>query len=131
MNNLKKYSKPFMVAEKFVANSYCVVCENKYAESWTLSDYYEEYQKFVLDYNENGILDESDLQHTQTTDNNKPLPDPVTVTTEPRLCWPCDDNNPSWDQVHQDQPLWYTTNPGNNSGHVYGYKNLTINYNHS
>ncbi len=131
MNNLKNYSKPLMISEKFVPNSYCVICDPKTEVSYTLSDPYPSWQHFVLDYNDNGVLDESDLPHTQTTDNSNPAPDHLTVNDRPSICWPCDGKPATMDNTHEDVPLWYVINLYNHSGHVYGYQSMVINDNHS
>lgn len=138
MNNLKKYSKPLLISEKFVPNSYCVICDPKTIESYTLSSAFKSYQKFVLDVNENGFLDDVEIEGItingkkshQTTDNSwwQHSEDPYTTTVQPFRAWPYD-SDPSDARNHE--PVWYVTNPGNNSGHIYAYGRYTINYNHS
>ena len=120
-----------MVMEKFVPNSYCVVCDPKTEEKYLLKNPYPAWQHFVLDWDDNGVCDPSDLHHTQTTDNSNPAPNQLVVNDRPHICWPADSNNPSMSEVHTDEPLWYITNSGNQSGHVYGYKTMIIIYNHS
>ena len=66
----------------------------------------------------------------QTTDNSwyQHSRDPYTTTVKPFKAWPYD-NDPSDARNHE--LVWYVTNPGNNSGHIYSYTQYTINYNHS
>lgn len=100
-----------MVAEEFLPNSYCSGCDPKETISYTLKDPYPSWTHFVLDWNDNGYLDESDLSHTQTTDNSNPTPDELTVVDSPKICWPADSNTPrSLSEVHENEQLWYVTN---------------------
>lgn len=121
-----------MISEQFEPNSFCEICENKEIVSYTLKDPYPSWQHFVLDDNNNGECDLSDLSHTQTTDNSRPAPDELVINYAPHICWPADSNTPtSLSEVHTDKPLWYVTNLYNHSGHVYGYQTRIINYSHS
>lgn len=132
MGKRKKYSKPFMVAERFVPNSYCEICNPKEEKEYVLTDPYRSCQFFVLDANDNHQPDLSDLDHVQTTDNSQP--ETTVVNDKPSLCWPVigeHNHHPKWDEVRWDSPLWYIVNPGTSSGHVYGYQTMTIIYNHS
>lgn len=132
MNNLKNYSKPVMIAEKFVPNSYCVICEDKHVVEWQLSNPYPSWQHFVIDDNDNYQLDLSDLDHIQTTDHSRPHPDVLVVNAQPSVCWPSDVANPtSLSQVHENEMLWYVKNDHTSSGHVYGYQTMVEYYNHS
>ncbi|MBO4658759.1 MAG: hypothetical protein J5637_03985 [Prevotella sp.] len=127
---LKEYSKPRMVMENFVPNSYCEICEDKEIISYTLRDPYPSWQHFVLDWNNDGICEESDLPHVQTTDNSQP--EELEIQYAPALCWPSKKSHPtSLDDVLTYEPLWYAINPNNQSGHVYGYQTRIINYSHS
>ena len=133
MNNLKKYSKPFMISEQFEPNSYCVICNPKEEVSYILTNPYRSCQFFVLDDNDNGVCDLSDLKHTQTTDNSQPST--TVVNDRPYFCWPIigeHNHNPKdLSEVRTDVRLWYVVNPGTSSGHVYGYQTMTVIYNHS
>lgn len=130
MEKLKEYSKPLMIAEKFVPTSFCQICEDKHVEYYILSQPYAAYQHFVLDWNNNGYCDESDLDHIQTTDNSQP--ETIEIHYDPALCWPAKIQHPSsLSDVLVDEPLWYAYNPHNQSGHVYGYKTRTVVWSHS
>lgn len=132
MEKRKKYSKPFMIAEQFMPNSYCEICVPKEEVSYTLTDPYRNCQFFVTDDDNDGWLDDEELNSVITTDNSQP--ETTVVNTSPSLCWPVigeHNHHPTRDQVDTNCPLWYIMNPNTSSGHVYGYQTMIINYNHS
>ncbi len=132
MHNLKNYSKPLMISEKFVPNSYCAICEPKTEVSYTLTGAYRNCQFFVKDDDGDGYLDDEELKSVITTDNSQP--ETTVVNDKPSLCWPVigeHNHHPNRDQVDVNCPLWYYINPGTSSGHIYAYRTMIINYNHS
>lgn len=136
MNNLKKYSKPFMVAEKFEPDYYCIPCNPPHEiVSYTLKDPYPNWTHFVVDSDGDQVCTEADLHSENaylTTTDNSNHGQPLTVHEAPSVCWPCIGSTPqTLDDVKTWIPLWYATNEGNHSGHVYCYETLVINYTQS
>ena len=134
MDNLKKYSKPLMIVEKFEPNHYCIPCNPPHqVVSYTLTDPYPSWQHFIMDSDGDQECTLVDLEsgYRQTTDSGLHQQE-LTTHVAPEVCWPAKIANPTTlEEVMTDVPLWYGTDDHNQSGHVYAFETLKINYNQS
>lgn len=94
----KLYTRPIMIAEQFMADNFCVVCNPKYIDIYQdkIGELkpYPSSTKFYKDENGNHILDASEMQNELTT--NSSAASHIGPDHRAFLCWTVSGLEPCW-----------------------------------